>query len=100
MDNSHLMHELRIMASDIIGLEQGLKRLDLLEFEILQIKTHFNERIKSIRNTICTLLGGISAYGDFEDLFNEYAYTAPTSYIGNGFQEIVSTTPPLLMKSR
>lgn len=45
MDNSHLMHELRIMASDIIGLEQGLKRLDLLEFEILQIKTHFNERI-------------------------------------------------------
>lgn len=93
MDNSHLMHELRIMASDIIGLEQGLKRLDLLEFEILQIKTHFNERIKSIRNTICTLLGGISAYGDFEDLFNEYAYTAPTSYIGNGFQEIVSTTP-------
>lgn len=93
MDNSHLMHELRIMANDIIGLEQGLKRLDLLEFEILQIKTHFNERIKSIRNSICTLLGGISAYGDFEDLFNEYAYTAPTPYISNGFQEIVSTTP-------
>lgn len=94
MDKSHLMHELRIMANDIIGLEQGLKRLDLLEFEILQIKTHFNERIKSIRNTICTLLGGISAYGDFENLFNEYAYTAPTStYLGNGFQEIVSTTP-------
>lgn len=67
MDNSHLMHELRIMANDIIGLEQGLKRLDLLEFEILQIKAHFNERIKSIRNSVCTLLGGISAYGDFKD---------------------------------
>lgn len=95
MDNSHLMHELRIMANDIIGLEQGLKRLDLLEFEILQIKALFNEQIKSIRKTICTLLGGISAYGDFEDFFNEYAYvyTAPTPYISNGFQEIVSTTP-------
>ena len=94
MDNSHLMHELRIMANDIIGLEQGLKRLDLLEFEILQIKAHFNERIKSIRNSVCTLLGGISAYGNFEDFFNEYAYTAPTpTYLGNGFQEIVSTTP-------
>lgn len=95
MDNSHLMHELRIMASDIIGLEQGLKRLDWLEFEILQIKTQFNERIKSIRNSICVLLGGISAYGDFEDLFSDYAYTSPTStsYIGNGYQEIVSNTP-------
>lgn len=93
MDNSHLMHELRIMATDIIGLEQGLKRLDWLEFEILQIKAQFNERIKSIRNSICVLLGGISAYGEFEDLFNDYAYTSPTTYLGNGYQEIVSNTP-------
>lgn len=93
MDNSHLMHELRIMANDIIGLEQGIKRLDWLEFEILQIKAQLNERIRSIRNSICVLLGGISAYGEFEDLFSDYAYTSPTTYLGNGYQEIVSEAP-------
>lgn len=95
MDKDSLKHHLKIMANDIIGLEQGLKRLDWLEFEILQIKTHFNQRIKSIRNSICTLLSGISAYGDFEDFFTDFAYASPTStsYIGNGFQEIVSTAP-------
>lgn len=101
MDNSHLMHELRIMASDIIGLEQGLKRLDWLEFEILHIKAHFNHRIKSIHNSICALIGRISVYSGFEDLFKDFAYTSSTStsYIGNGYQEIVSTTPTVHKKT-
>lgn len=67
MDKDSLKHHLKIMVQTVTDMDSDLKRLDLLEFEILQIKAHFNERIKSIRNSIYALLGGISAYGDFKD---------------------------------
>lgn len=70
-------------------MKQGLHRLDLLELEILQIKTGFNTQIEILCKEICRLFG-ISVF-DFD--FDEPYCTIPTLLLNqesNGLQEIVS----------
>lgn len=76
MDNSHLLHELKVMAQAVVAMEQGLKRIDMLELEILAIKAGFQKQKQIVCNSICVLLGGAGAYSDFEYLFNDSDNTA------------------------
>ena len=43
MDNNDVKHELQIMKQAIVCMEQGVRRLDLLDLEILQLKAYLNE---------------------------------------------------------
>lgn len=71
MDDSHLLHELKVMAQAVVTMEQGLKRIDLLELEILAVKAGYKEQINTFKNAICVLLGGVGAYSGFEYLFSD-----------------------------
>ncbi len=102
MDKDSLKHHLKIMVQTVTDMDSDLKRLDLLEFAILEIKMHIQSHKQALRQAIYSILGMIDgenwANWDFE--FNtNYQSTAPTStpYIGNGFQEIVSE--PTTVKS-
>lgn len=77
MNNSHLLHELKVMAQAVMTMEQGLKRIDLLELEILAVKAGYRQQINAFKNAICVLLGGVSADKQFEDLIDCNAF-APT----------------------
>ena len=93
MDNNHLTHQLHIMASAVITMEQELHRLDIIELEILSVKSTYNAQLTVCRNAICTLLGGMKSDADFADLYYECSHTpisyfnnpTPINYQGNGF---------------
>lgn len=74
MDNNHLKNELRSMAETILKMEQGLKRLDLFELEILSVKANFQKQIQSVRKSISALLNEKSA----DNTFNKYMDWYPT----------------------
>lgn len=98
MDNSHLKHELYIMAQAVITVEQQLRRLEVIEAEIHSSRIMCEMQMKTFRNTMCGLLGAISANNKFEDFattypdnYHPYSHityinnTTPINYQGNGF---------------
>lgn len=75
MNDNHIENELQVMAQAVLNMEQGLKRLDLLELEILAVKAGYREQINTFKNAICGMLGGISADKQFKDLIGSNALT-------------------------
>ncbi|MCH5316306.1 MAG: site-specific integrase [Eubacterium sp.] len=98
MDDIHLTHELHIIAQAVKSSEQSLYRLDLLEREITEIKYLLHSINITIRNSICTLLGGIAASKLFNDTttsYYEYEYQSPTlqlsqQFVGYGNQNTIT----------
>lgn len=76
MDNNPLMRQLKNMVLSVVGIEQELRRLDMLELEILAIKSGIQAKSTEFRNAICALIGGITAYGYFDNGF-ERAHENP-----------------------
>lgn len=96
MDKDRLKHHLKIMAQAVMGMESDLKRLDLLELEILAVKTSIQEQRKILRLAICSIIGMIEgedwANWDF-GLSTDYQSPTPALQLNqesNGYQEIVS----------
>lgn len=98
MDKDLLKHHLRTIAQTTIGMDSDLKRLDLLELEILSVKTSIQSQRKSLRSAICSIMGIIKGeeWANWDFGFEEkYQYTTigalQLNQESNGYQEIVST---------
>ena len=104
MDKDHLKHHLRTIAQITIGMESDLKRLDLLELEILAFKTSIQARRRTLRSAICSLVRMFDSEDwDNWDIGSETDYlshipTLQLNQTSNEYQEIVST-PTTTVKS-
>lgn len=96
MDKDRLKHHLQIMVQAVIGMETDLKRLDLLELEILAIKANIQTQRKTLRLAICSIIGMIEGEDwSGRDFGFDTDYQSPTPTLqlnqeSNGLQEIVS----------
>ena len=104
MDKDHLKHHVRIIAGIAIGMESDLKRLDLLELEILAVKTSIQSQRKSLRSAICSVLGMFEGEGlanwdfGFDTDYQSHIPTLQLNQESNEYQEIVSK-PTATVKS-
>ncbi len=96
MDKDKLKHHLKSIAETSLDMETDLKRLDLLELEILAIKANIQTQRKNLRLAVCSIIGMIEGenWTNWDFGFTE-GYPSPTPTLqlnqaSNGLQEIVS----------
>lgn len=101
MDKDKLKHYLKNIAQIAISMETDLKRLDLLELEILAIKTNIQAHKQALRIAICSIIGMIEGENwanwnfGFEEEYQSPIPALQLNQESNGYQEIVSTPTPI-----